>query len=247
VAVRRARETRRPRSQHFLRSSGLAAELVGLAGVSRRDLVLEIGAGDGAITAVLARRAGYVIAHEIDPGLARRLRNRFGPDSAVLVVEGDAFVQPVPRLPFRVVSNVPFHATTRLLRALLDDPGSALERAAVIVQWEVARKRTRERPSTLLGLSWAPWWTLELVRRVPSSAFSPAPSVDAAIMVIEGRKPSLVPPGEAAAFRRMLRRCFSSGIGSVVSSRERKRLGFTSGGIEEWVALYEFAKGRRRL
>src|SRR5262249_23565267 len=159
VAVKRARPARRTaRSQHFLRASGVAEELATLAGISRGDLVLEIGAGDGAITSVLARRAGYVIAHEVDSLLVSRLRERFGPLSPVLVVEGDAFPQPVPRIPFRAVSNVPFHETTRLFRLLLDDPRCRLERAALIVQWEVARKRARA--DTLLGLGWAPWWEI---------------------------------------------------------------------------------------
>ena len=97
MAVQRARQARRPaRSQHFLRDRSVAEELTALAGISRGDLVLEIGAGDGAITSTLARRAAYVIAHEIDPLLAAGLRERFGPLSSVLVVEGDAFAQPAP-------------------------------------------------------------------------------------------------------------------------------------------------------
>ena len=164
--------------------------------------MLEIGAGDGAITSVLARRAGYVIAHEIDSSLAMRLRERFGPLSSVLVVEGDAFAQPVPRLPFRAVSNVPFHETTRALRLLLDDPRGSLERAALIVQWEVARKRARG--DTLLGLGWAPWWELRLVRQVPASAFRPRPSVDAGILVAVRRPEPLLPPGAGEGLSRLL-------------------------------------------
>ena len=179
------------------------------ARVSRRDLVLEIGAGDGAITSLLARRAGYVIAHEIDPLLAARLRERFGPLSKVLVVEGDAFAQPVPRVPFHAVSNVPFHETTRLLRQLLDDPRGSLERAALIVQWEVARKRARG--NTLLGLGWSPWWDVRLIRQVPSAAFRPRPSVDAGIVVVCRRPEPLLPAARARAFRSFLRREFGRG------------------------------------
>jgi 23S rRNA (adenine-N6)-dimethyltransferase len=174
--------------------------------VSRRDLVLEIGAGDGAITSVLAHRAGFVIAHEIDPLLAVRLRERFGPQSSVLVVEGDAFAQPIPRVPFRAVSSVPFHETTRLLRQLLDDPRVPLERAALIVQWEVALKRSRG--STVLGLGWAPWWELRLVRRLPAAAFRPRPSVDAGIIVVSKRSEPLLAPARARAFRAFVRRGF---------------------------------------
>jgi 23S rRNA (adenine-N6)-dimethyltransferase len=248
VAVQRAQHARRlRRSQHFLRSTRVAAELVTLARVASQDLTLEIGAGDGIITAELGRRAGYVIAHELDSALARSLRRRFGPNSRVLVVEGDAFRQPLPGLPFRVVSNVPFDSTTRLLRYLLDDPGTPLERAALVLQWEVARKRAREHPPTLLGLSWAPWWELSLVRQLPAAAFSPAPSVDAGIVVVEKREPPLLAGSEAKPFRSFLRTCFKSGIGHVVSARERRRLGFQGRQVEEWIAVYEFAKSRRRI
>jgi 23S rRNA (adenine-N6)-dimethyltransferase len=223
VSVQRARQARRPaRSQHFLRDRSVAEELTVLAGVSRGDLVLEIGAGDGAITAALARRAGYVIAHEIDPLLAARLRQRFGPLSSVLVVEGDAFTQPLPRLPFRAVSNVPFHETTRLFRLLLDDPRGSLERAALIVQWEVARKRARG--ETLLGLGWAPWWEIRLVRQLPAAAFRPRPSVDAGIVVVSRRAESLLPASQARAFRAFVRRGFG---------RRRK-----PAPLEEWLELF---------
>jgi 23S rRNA (adenine-N6)-dimethyltransferase len=223
VAVQRAGHARRPaRSQHFLRDRGVAEELITLAGVSRRDLVLEIGAGDGAITSLLDRRAGFVIAHEIDPLLAARLRERFGPLSSVLVVEGDAFEQPVPRVPFRAVSSVPFHETTRLLRFLLDDPRGSLERASLIVQWEVARKRAHAR--TLLGLGWAPWWEIRLVRKVAAAAFRPRPSVDAGILLVTRRPAPLLPASNARAFRSFLRRRFGRG-------RHPEAL-------EEWLALF---------
>jgi 23S rRNA (adenine-N6)-dimethyltransferase len=216
--------------------------------------VLEIGAGDGAITSLLARRAGYVIAHEIDPTLAGGLRERFGPASAVLVVEGDAFAQPVPRVPFRAVSNVPFHATTRLLRLLLDDPRSPMERAALIVQWEVARKRTRYRPSTLLGLSWAPWWELRLVRKVPAAAFRPPPSVDSGIVVVDRRSEPLLPQFEAKPFRSFVRRGFTHGPRAVATAVELRRLSLgprtRAGeiGVDEWIALFRAASrtGSRR-
>jgi 23S rRNA (adenine-N6)-dimethyltransferase len=230
VAVRRARPARATaRSQHFLRDNGVAEELTTLAGISRRDLVLEIGAGDGAVTTVLGRRAGYVIAHEIDPFLAARLRERFGPLSSVLVVEGDAFAQPLPRVPFRAVSSVPFHETTRLFRLLLDDPRGALERAALIVQWEVARKRARA--DTLLGLGWAPWWEIRLVRQLPAAAFRPRPSVDAGIVVVSRRAEPLLEASQARAYRAFLRRSFGRG-------RQPSRL-------EDWLELFRGASRRR--
>lgn len=212
--------------------------------------MLEVGAGDGIITAELARRAGYVVALEVDPVLVRRLRRRFGPTSGVLVVEGDAFRQPFPRLPFRVVSNVPFDSTTRLLRSLLDDPRTRLEQAALIVQWEFACKRTREKPSTLLGLSWAPWWKLSLGKRIPAAGFRPPPSVDAGMLRVARRSTPLLPPSDAVAFRSLLRTSFSLGTRHLVSPLELRRLGLRPGavardlGAEEWVSVFRHLRAR---
>jgi 23S rRNA (adenine-N6)-dimethyltransferase len=248
VAERRARRASPARSQHFLRDSAVAAELVRLGGVGPGDLVIEVGAGDGAITAELARRAGYVVAIEIDPALARRLRRRFQGPAPVVIVEGDVVRQGLPRLPFRVVSNVPFAATTRVLRMLLDDPRSSLEQAALLVQWEVALKRARERPSTLLGLSWAPWWNVTSARRVPATAFSPPPSVDGGIVVVRRRTPPLLPPAEAFQFRALVRTGFSRGMRCLITSRQAHRLGLTARtvptelGIEEWLRVYRFLR-----
>lgn len=223
-----------------------------LAHVGAGDLVLDIGAGEGAITAELARRAGYVVAFEIDPRLAGRLLARFGPGSGVLVVEGDVFRHALPQLPFRVVSNVPFDSATRLLRLLLDDPRSLLERASLILQWEVALKRTRTRPGTLLAAAWAPWWELELIRRLPSDAFRPQPSVDAGIVVAARRACPLLPPADATAYRAYLRRSFDRGPRYAASARELRRIGVAARAsaaelsAAEWIELFRFLRGRGR-
>ena len=103
MADRRARGARpsRPRSQHFLRPP-FAAQLVRDAGIERDDLVVDLGAGTGRLTAELAHVARHVIAVELDPALARRLLGRW---PNVSVVEGDATRFRLPREPFRVVAN----------------------------------------------------------------------------------------------------------------------------------------------
>ena len=66
----------RGRGQHFLRSSKLAAELVRAAAIQRDDLVVDLGAGTGALTAALTRAGARVIAVEVDAALAAGLRRR---------------------------------------------------------------------------------------------------------------------------------------------------------------------------
>jgi 23S rRNA (adenine-N6)-dimethyltransferase len=198
----------RPSGKHFLRSSRFAAELVEQAAITQDDVVLEIGAGLGRITDALARRSSRVIAVELDPDLARGLRRRFSSFPKVEVVEGDILELPLPEVAFRAFGNVPFALTSAILRRLLDDPGSNLTRADVLVQYEVARKRAAVWPSTLASLSWLPWWEFSLVRHVSFLSFEPPPPVDAGMLSISRRVPPLLASELRPEFVRILRAGF---------------------------------------
>src|SRR5260370_15141714 len=140
---------RRVLSQNFLVDRRAIEGLVDGSGVGEGDLVLDIGAGNGLISGALARRSARVLAVERDPGLAERLRAKFATWPSVTVVEADALATPLPSEPYRVVANIPFGITTKILRHLLDDDG--LTRADVTVQAVVARKRGTPGRGTLLN------------------------------------------------------------------------------------------------
>lgn len=193
--------------QHFLKSHKLAASLVQRAGVSPSDLVIEVGAGEGILTAELARAAGRVLAVELDPALAIILIRRFSNDAGVSVLAGDFLHVPLPAQPFRVFGNIPFGSTTRLLRHLLDYSGTALLRADLIVERGVAIKRATSRHASLLNLCWAPWWEFGMGARIAASSFRPAPSVDAAQLSVSRRRIPLLPESEQAAFARVRAGC----------------------------------------
>jgi 23S rRNA (adenine-N6)-dimethyltransferase len=196
--------------QHFLRSAVLAEELVSLAGIGPADLVVEIGAGSGALTRPLARRAGRVVAVERDAVFVEHLRTMFASTSNVEVIEGNALRVGLPTEPFRTFGNLPFSFGTRILRRLLDDVGSPLTRVDAMVQLEVARKRAAVTPSTLVSLGWLPWWEFTVVRRVPRTAFRPIPAVDVAMLAIRRREPALLPARQRPAFVRLLSRGFAA-------------------------------------
>jgi 23S rRNA (adenine-N6)-dimethyltransferase len=212
VSERRARTARRSGrapSQHFLRGP-VAAELVRDARLTRDDLVVDLGAGTGRLTAELARAARRVVAVELDPALAARLRLN-GRWANVEVVEADARGVHLPREPFRVVANLPFAGTNEILRHLLDDPQVPLVRADLVVQWGVAVKRALPWPSTVNGVVWGAWYSTRVARRLPRSAFAPRPSVDAAVLVFERRAAPLVPLERASGYRRFVVRGFREG------------------------------------
>ena len=172
--------------------------------------------------------------------MAEPLRGRW-PNAEV--VEGDAAAVGLPREPFHVVANLPFDRTTAILRHLLDDPRVPLVRADLIVEWGVAHKRAVPWPSTLNGVVWGAWYSCRLARKLPRSAFEPAPAVDAGVLVFERRAHPLVAERDARAYRRFVAAGFRHGLRAVVPSRtlrKRRLAGSAARDLDahQWAALF---------
>lgn len=187
--------------------------------------VLELGAGDGAVTRLLADGSRPVVAVEIDARRAAALRRELA---------GRARVEQGDMLRFalggahHVVSNVPFGITTPLLRHLLGQ--RAWRTAVLLLQWEVARKRAAVGGTTLLTASWWPWYAFALAGRVPARAFRPVPSVDGGLLVVRRRAEPLLGDRERAAYQRFVRRAFDRG---QLGGRRPRDLA-----AEQWVAAF---------
>ena len=246
----RRSEADRPRGQHFLKGRDLAAQLVKAANVDPSDLVLEIGAGRGRVTAELIAHARSVVALENDPALAHLLIDRFGSRTAVQVVCGDALSFPLPREPFRVFGNIPFAITTALFRRLFDDPSNAIVRADVIVQQGAAIKRARPRRSNMLNLTWGPWWTFGIASNIPPTAFEPRPSVSATMLTAVRREEPLIAPEARSDYVEILSSAFRGNIevrralGGKMSDRTFTRmaseLGFKPTALATDLTLYQW-------
>jgi 23S rRNA (adenine-N6)-dimethyltransferase len=153
------------------------------AAVRSGDLVLDVGAGTGALTGPLLDRGARVVAIELHPTRAAKLRRQFDGDDIVVVV-ADAVDLRLPRRPFRVVANPPFAATTALLRRLVA-PGSRLVRADIVVPWHTAQRWTS--PKAPGRNRWGQDFTTSVGRPLPRSAFSPPSPNGVAILVIRRR------------------------------------------------------------
>jgi 23S rRNA (adenine-N6)-dimethyltransferase len=195
----------RPGGRHLLRSRRLAEAIVADAGVERGDLVVDVGAGSGMLTAPLLAAGAHVLAVEPDRRLASRLR-RACPGARV--VEADALLVPWPREAFRVIANLPFVHAAAICRSLLGDPGLPLRSADLIVEWDFAAKRARLWPSTAQTVVWSAWYELSVVRRIEARAFAPVPSVAAGVLRARRRERPLVAAADAARFEEFVRAGF---------------------------------------
>ncbi|MGX1478319.1 UNVERIFIED_CONTAM: 23S rRNA (adenine-N6)-dimethyltransferase [Streptomyces canus] len=204
-------------SQNFLTDRGAAARLAGIAVPRPTPLLLEVGAGRGALTELLAPRCRRLFAYEIDSRLVPVLRERFSDTPHVQVVEGDFLVARPPRTPFAVAGNVPFSRTADIVDWCLRAPD--LTDATLLTQLEYARKRTGDfgRWTLLTVLSW-PRYEWRLVGRVGRYGFRPVPRVDAGILRIERRRTPLLAPGAQYSWRQLVELGFSGVGGSLRAS-----------------------------
>ena len=260
MAVRR-RPAREAPGQHFLRSKQIAADLVAEARLGLGDLVVEIGGGTGVLTQALARTGARVIVVENDQPLTRRLRSRFGHLEAVEIVQADAVEHNWPREPFVVVANLPFARSGAILARLLRDPRLPLQRAHVIVQWELATKHAAVWPATLRSTYWRAWHEISVGRHLDRKTFAPPPSVDAAVLRLKRHTEPQVPLELHEAYWHFLAGAFANprpirlALRPALTGLQIKRLAPALGFAPEarareldgqqWARLFAFARERR--
>ena len=170
--------TRRRWGWHPLRPDWARA-LVAESPVRSGDLVLDLGAGTGALTAQLLAIGARVVAVELHVGRARTLRHRFGDE--VTVVRADLRDLRLPRRPFRVVSSPPYQLSTDLVALLLGT--DRMLSADLVLQ----RATTRRLAGTPPRARHTRRYHLAVGRLVPRAAFAPPPQVDSAVLRIRRR------------------------------------------------------------
>lgn len=153
-----------------------AEELVDRSGVGRGALVLDLGAGDGAITSHLVRTGARVIAFELHADRAAGLRTRFG--DGVKVVRTDVADLRLPTRDFHVVANPPFAVVSPILRRITHRH-SRLVRADLVLPLTVAGRWYDDLART--------GWRVDVVTRLPRSAFTPRPAIDCCVVAISRR------------------------------------------------------------
>ena len=176
--------------QHFLFERGLVERMVRQAGVSESDTVLEIGPGLGILTSELLRKAGRVVAVELDRSLAAHLHAAFGDLPGFELVHGNALSLSSDELippgqPFDVVANLPYSVGTAILRHLLEQPRKP-RRLTVMLQKEVAERLTAHPPDmSVLSVATQFFAEPRLVFTVSPEVFLPPPRVESAVVILD--------------------------------------------------------------
>ncbi len=257
--------------QNFLVSDALLRAITSAAEIGKKDTILEIGAGLGTLTRALAEQAQRVIALEIDERLLLPLRQVLQDHPNVEIVQGDILkidlapllAGPGEVLDYKVVANLPYYATSAILRRLLE-AAQKPQLLVVTVQREVAERivATPGKMSTL-SVSVQFYGRPRIVARAPARAFYPSPKVASAVVRIDVYKEPLTEVDDVEAFfslvragfaqrRKYLKNSLSSGLGlsahQVTSALHRAKIEETlrpqTLSVEDWARLYRELAGR---
>lgn len=267
---RSSRRRRRALGQHWLVDRRILGRIARAADFAADDTVVEVGAGTGLLTEILARRASRLIAVEVDPNLAAVLRERFQGRENVCVLEADVLALAPEdmlsrgggRLPYVVVGNLPYAIGSAIVRHFL--VARAQPRwLLVTLQAEVARNMAAG-PGRMSYLSVETQYYAEplVVLEIPSRAFRPPPKVTSAVLRLDVLDGAAVEVDDREAFfglvqagfaarRKHLRNALAIGLECRPAEAEamlaeagldptRRAQTLT---LDDWAALYRAHRG----
>lgn len=230
--------------QNFLVDETVLSRIAASTRPSDSDIILEIGAGTGALTKLLAQEARHVIALELDEKLLPILRSELSEHDNVTVLQGDilaldpaALIEEarreigMPRATYKVAGNLPYYITSAIIRHLMEAELRP-DLMVVTVQYEVAKRIVAAPGDTsVLTVSVQFYGEPELLFRIKSGSFYPRPNVDSAVVRIDVDPSPPLPKDETDLFfkvvragfsqrRKQLHNALSTGLGEVLSKDE---------------------------
>jgi len=253
--------------QNLLLDDNINRIMAEAASLTPEDDVVEVGAGLGALTWRLCRKAGRVLAVEIDRTFMPCLEDQFRDTPNVRLFRGDILNHSLPKLlneflpgarSLKMVSNLPYYITTPVLFHFLESP-VRFSRMVVMVQEEVGL-RLAAVPDTrnygVLTLAARLFAEVDIVHRVPRTCFTPQPGVDSCVVRFRCRERPLHPEVEPHSLMAVIRAAFSqrrktirnslTKSGSFGAAKESVLEAFESTGIDsnrrpETLRLDDFA------
>lgn len=241
-------------SQNFTQNSQLLDELVKKSHITSTDLVVDIGAGHGEITRVLANHCRAVVAIEKDQKLYNQLRQDFAGQQNVTILNLDVLDYQFPTTPYKVFSNIPFNLTSDIVRHLSSQQNLATD-IFLFAQKEAANQFCGLPKESLKSLLLKPIFFPSVIHSFRRTDFRPVPRVDVVLLRFEKRATPLVEnikewrdfvvyvisqtqPNISSTLRRIVTSAqLSDLVGRLGISKHDKPTNLT---FDQWIGLYNF-------
>lgn len=246
-------------SQNFLKSKKLIKDLIEKSSIGRKDVVFEVGAGQGIITQELADYCGKVVAFEIDQNLYQKLKERFKAERGKIDLKSGDFLDcRLPGYGYKVFSNIPFNITSDVIKKLVFSKSPPLD-TYLIVQKEAAEKftgRPLDDKNSLMSILIKVQFKIEIFHEFKRSDFFPKPNVDTVMLRIKPIKKPRLSADEISLFYDFVTYAYGQfepnvlrGLSGVIN-KQRMRQAARDGNfptsskpsqleIEHWTALFQ--------
>lgn len=245
-------------SQNFLQNTELVKSLVKKSGISKDDTVLEIGAGEGIITAELLDIAGKVIAFEVDKHFYDKLEKKFQGNTLLHLNFEDFLEADLPNYPYKVFSNIPFNLTAAIIKKLTLE-NRPPEDAYLMIQKEAAVKfvgKPLDSKNSQLSVLLFPWFEINSIYSFVPSDFHPRPNVRVVLIEIKKRQDPLINLQKRQKYEDFVTFAFNQfkpniteGLSNVLGKQDiitlAEEYGFSPGAkpseidFQNWIRLFE--------
>ena len=235
-------------SQNFLRSPQLVAELIKKSSLKSSDTVYDIGAGSGIISAALSKIVKKVVAIEYEPRIAETLKRNMAALSNVEVRVGDIMKLDLPKTPYKIFANIPFHLSSPIVQRFINSD-TAPEAAYLIVQKQFGKKLVATDTThftSQLGMIIGAEYSVKIIKNLRKTDFWPHPAVDTVCIEMTKRKEPLVPKHRLKAYKTFTETCFNDP--KKLAKMPLEVIGATPGvspsrlSLTQWVILFNSQK-----
>lgn len=194
-------------SQNFIKSSTLATKLVSEMRLSKKDFVIEIGPGTGALTKNIVGRVSKFIGVELDFKLFKDLVTNFYSEEVDFVNE-DFLKYKLPETgDYKIVGNIPFALTADIIRRILSWKNAPVD-TFLILQKEAALRLVTKDYENFFALQYKPFFESKIIKNIPSFEFNPRPKVDSMLIRIKKLDSPLISYDQRDEYTKFVSFCF---------------------------------------
>jgi 16S rRNA (adenine1518-N6/adenine1519-N6)-dimethyltransferase len=170
--------------QHVMIDAALLKRIVDYADIKENEIILEIGAGPGNLTELLAQKAKEVFAFEIDIRFKTQLAKLEKKHKNLQIVFEDALKATFPSKFDKIVANIPYNISEPLLMKLIDC-NCSFKLAVLTVGESFASLLTKRNNNSRLSIIAPAYFDVEVKEIVPKDAFEPQPNTKSAVIVLK--------------------------------------------------------------
>ncbi len=209
-------------TQNFIRNESIVKRLIRKSNISGKDIVIDIGAGEGIITKELAKVSKEVHAIESDPSLYQNLLQLTSRFPNIKVLNQDFFTHQLPQGPYKIFANPPFSRTADIIHKLLDSKNPPTD-SYLFLQREAAERfiPQKDYKNTQISLLYHPWVQVEIISKISRTSFVPTPSVDVVFTHFSLRKKPLIDRDLKLLYQDFISYTFNQWQPSVLDSLKR--------------------------